>query len=175
MSWRLCLLYLFPFHQTSLASSSGRSTALDCCSRRTSLQHRLIKARPPEASSAPMRVRTSVTCVSWADSHWVSSRIHQFTVRAACVQWGTQGDVWRVRLDSDWCSRSRNAAVDGYIQQFLYTFRFFCSAEQLLQFIMDKFISAARYRCSGQRLSQQCKYLHQSSDSSETNDCSDWL
>ncbi|GLD56043.1 protein very KIND, partial [Lates japonicus] len=39
---------------------------------------------------------------------------------------------------------TRNAAVEGYIQQFLYTYRFFCSPEQLLQFIMDKFISAAR-------------------------------
>ncbi|XP_035029032.2 kinase non-catalytic C-lobe domain-containing protein 1 [Hippoglossus stenolepis] len=39
---------------------------------------------------------------------------------------------------------TRNAAVEGYIQQFLYTYRFFCTPEQLLQFIMDKFISAAR-------------------------------
>nr|XP_046258374.1 kinase non-catalytic C-lobe domain-containing protein 1 [Scatophagus argus] len=39
---------------------------------------------------------------------------------------------------------ARNAAVEGYIQQFLYIYRFFCTPEQLLQFIMDKFISAAR-------------------------------
>ncbi|XP_039995822.1 kinase non-catalytic C-lobe domain-containing protein 1 isoform X2 [Xiphias gladius] len=39
---------------------------------------------------------------------------------------------------------TRNAAVEGYIQQFLYTYRFFCTPEQLLQFIIDKFISAAR-------------------------------
>lgn len=39
----------------------------------------------------------------------------------------------------------RNAAVEGYIQQFLYTYRFLCTPEQLLQFIMDRFISAARY------------------------------
>ncbi|XP_042358394.1 kinase non-catalytic C-lobe domain-containing protein 1 [Plectropomus leopardus] len=39
---------------------------------------------------------------------------------------------------------ARNAAVEGYIQQFLYTYRFFCTPEQFLQFIMDKFISAAR-------------------------------
>uniref|UniRef100_A0A7N6A0M2 Kinase non-catalytic C-lobe domain containing 1 n=2 Tax=Anabas testudineus TaxID=64144 RepID=A0A7N6A0M2_ANATE len=39
---------------------------------------------------------------------------------------------------------ARNAAKEGYIQQFLYTYRFFCTPEQLLQFIMDKFISAAR-------------------------------
>ncbi|XP_036980420.1 kinase non-catalytic C-lobe domain-containing protein 1 isoform X1 [Acanthopagrus latus] len=40
---------------------------------------------------------------------------------------------------------ARNAAVEGYIQQFLYTFRFLCTPEQLLQFIIDKFISAARH------------------------------
>ncbi|XP_058507585.1 kinase non-catalytic C-lobe domain-containing protein 1 [Solea solea] len=39
---------------------------------------------------------------------------------------------------------TRNAAMEGYIQQFLYTYRFFCSAEQLLQFLMDRFTSAAR-------------------------------
>ncbi|KAM4729318.1 kinase non-catalytic C-lobe domain-containing protein 1 [Anableps anableps] len=39
---------------------------------------------------------------------------------------------------------ARNAALEGYIQQFLYTYRFFCTPEELLQFIMDKFISAAR-------------------------------
>ncbi|KAJ4948756.1 hypothetical protein JOQ06_020279, partial [Pogonophryne albipinna] len=39
---------------------------------------------------------------------------------------------------------ARNAALEGYIQQFLYTYRFLCTPEQLLQFIMDKFIAAAR-------------------------------
>ncbi|XP_023140663.2 kinase non-catalytic C-lobe domain-containing protein 1 isoform X1 [Amphiprion ocellaris] len=39
---------------------------------------------------------------------------------------------------------ARNAAVEGYIQQFLYIYRFFCTPEQLLRFIMDKFICAAR-------------------------------
>ncbi|XP_070772308.1 kinase non-catalytic C-lobe domain-containing protein 1 isoform X2 [Enoplosus armatus] len=39
---------------------------------------------------------------------------------------------------------ARNVAVEGYIQQFLYTYRFLCTPEQLLQFIMDKFTSAAR-------------------------------
>ncbi|XP_030604694.1 kinase non-catalytic C-lobe domain-containing protein 1 [Archocentrus centrarchus] len=39
---------------------------------------------------------------------------------------------------------ARNAAVEGYIQRFLYTYRFFCTPEQLLQFIMNKFISAVR-------------------------------
>ncbi|XP_072247535.1 kinase non-catalytic C-lobe domain-containing protein 1 isoform X2 [Leuresthes tenuis] len=39
---------------------------------------------------------------------------------------------------------ARHAAMEGYIQQFLYTYRFLCTPEQLLQFIVDKFISAAR-------------------------------
>nr|XP_020507638.1 kinase non-catalytic C-lobe domain-containing protein 1 isoform X1 [Labrus bergylta] len=39
---------------------------------------------------------------------------------------------------------ARNAAMEGYIQQFLYTYRFLCTPEQLLHFIMDKFICAAR-------------------------------
>ncbi|KAA8584043.1 hypothetical protein FQN60_015251 [Etheostoma spectabile] len=38
---------------------------------------------------------------------------------------------------------ARNAAVEGYIQQFLYSYRFFCTPEKLLQFITDKFIGAA--------------------------------
>lgn len=42
------------------------------------------------------------------------------------------------------CFQFRHAALEGYIHQFLYTYRFFCTAEQLLQFIMDKFLSAAR-------------------------------
>lgn len=42
------------------------------------------------------------------------------------------------------CFNHRNAAVEGYIQQFLYTYRFFCTPEQLLQFIMNKFICALR-------------------------------
>uniref|UniRef100_A0A8C4ESM3 Kinase non-catalytic C-lobe domain containing 1 n=1 Tax=Dicentrarchus labrax TaxID=13489 RepID=A0A8C4ESM3_DICLA len=39
---------------------------------------------------------------------------------------------------------ARNAALEGFIQQFLYTYRFFCTPEQLLHFLMDRFISAAR-------------------------------
>ncbi|KAM8860344.1 kinase non-catalytic C-lobe domain-containing protein 1 [Spinachia spinachia] len=39
---------------------------------------------------------------------------------------------------------ARNAAVDGFIQQFLYTYRFLCTPKQLLQFIMDKYICATR-------------------------------
>ncbi|CAG6017900.1 unnamed protein product [Menidia menidia] len=39
---------------------------------------------------------------------------------------------------------ARHAAAGGYIQQFLYTYRFFCTPEQLLHFLMGKFSSAAR-------------------------------
>ncbi|XP_066549409.1 kinase non-catalytic C-lobe domain-containing protein 1 isoform X2 [Amia ocellicauda] len=38
---------------------------------------------------------------------------------------------------------ARNAALQGYIQQFLYIFRYFCSPEELLQFLIDKCTSAA--------------------------------
>ncbi|XP_026869918.2 kinase non-catalytic C-lobe domain-containing protein 1 isoform X3 [Electrophorus electricus] len=34
---------------------------------------------------------------------------------------------------------ARNALLDGYIQQFLYTYRYFSSREEFLQFLMDKF------------------------------------
>ncbi|XP_075699347.1 kinase non-catalytic C-lobe domain-containing protein 1 isoform X2 [Rhinoderma darwinii] len=33
---------------------------------------------------------------------------------------------------------SRNAVVDGYVQQLFYTFRYFCSQEDLLQFLVDR-------------------------------------
>ncbi|KAM7408204.1 hypothetical protein PAMA_002073 [Pampus argenteus] len=57
---------------------------------------------------------------------------------------------------------ARNAAVEGYIQQFLYTYRFFCTPEQFLQFIMDKFISAAR---EGPDMSEDSlKIFHRSLD-----------
>nr|DBA15097.1 TPA: hypothetical protein GDO54_004354 [Pyxicephalus adspersus] len=32
----------------------------------------------------------------------------------------------------------RNAVLDGYVQQFLYTFRYFCSQEDLLHFLIDR-------------------------------------
>ncbi|KAL0964283.1 hypothetical protein UPYG_G00321750 [Umbra pygmaea] len=38
---------------------------------------------------------------------------------------------------------ARNAALEGYIQQFLYTYRYFCTPLDLLQFVMDKFTRAA--------------------------------
>ncbi|KAJ8418008.1 hypothetical protein AAFF_G00137170 [Aldrovandia affinis] len=36
---------------------------------------------------------------------------------------------------------ARNAPLEGYIQQFLYTYRYFCTPEEFLQFLIDKFIS----------------------------------
>ncbi|XP_068582800.1 kinase non-catalytic C-lobe domain-containing protein 1 isoform X2 [Cebidichthys violaceus] len=57
---------------------------------------------------------------------------------------------------------ARNAAVEGFIQQFLYTYRFLCTPEELLQFIMEKFICAAR---QGPDMSGDCvKILHRSLD-----------
>ncbi|KAI4874897.1 hypothetical protein NFI96_034469, partial [Prochilodus magdalenae] len=37
---------------------------------------------------------------------------------------------------------ARNAHLEGYIQHFLYTFRYFCTPEEFLQFLMDKFNSS---------------------------------
>uniref|UniRef100_A0AAV2JK60 N-terminal Ras-GEF domain-containing protein n=2 Tax=Knipowitschia caucasica TaxID=637954 RepID=A0AAV2JK60_KNICA len=57
---------------------------------------------------------------------------------------------------------ARNAALDGYIQQFFYTFRYFCSADDLLRFITDKFMSVAR---EGPDLSgDSLKVFHRSLD-----------
>ncbi|XP_032087595.1 kinase non-catalytic C-lobe domain-containing protein 1-like [Thamnophis elegans] len=36
------------------------------------------------------------------------------------------------------CLYSRNAFLKGYVQQFLFTFRYFCSQEELLQFLLDR-------------------------------------
>ncbi|XP_077206316.1 kinase non-catalytic C-lobe domain-containing protein 1 isoform X2 [Paroedura picta] len=33
---------------------------------------------------------------------------------------------------------SRNAFLEGYVQQFLFTFRYFCSQEEFLQFLLDR-------------------------------------
>ncbi|KAK0144961.1 Kinase non-catalytic C-lobe domain-containing protein 1 [Merluccius polli] len=56
---------------------------------------------------------------------------------------------------------ARNAALDGYIQQLLYTYRYFCTSEQLLRFLMDRFITAAR----GPDLSgNNVKVLHRTLD-----------
>lgn len=45
--------------------------------------------------------------------------------------------VMRPFLPSD-----RNAFVEGYIQHFLYTYRYFCTPEEFLQFLMEKFNSS---------------------------------
>nr|XP_046214886.1 kinase non-catalytic C-lobe domain-containing protein 1-like isoform X2 [Oncorhynchus gorbuscha] len=37
---------------------------------------------------------------------------------------------------------ARNAPLEGCIQQFLYTYRYFCTPQELLQFLMGKFTSA---------------------------------
>uniref|UniRef100_A0A669Q2W7 Kinase non-catalytic C-lobe domain containing 1 n=1 Tax=Phasianus colchicus TaxID=9054 RepID=A0A669Q2W7_PHACC len=39
------------------------------------------------------------------------------------------------------CLYSRNAFLEGYVQQFLYTFRYFCTQEEFLQFILDRISS----------------------------------
>nr|XP_057906628.1 kinase non-catalytic C-lobe domain-containing protein 1 [Doryrhamphus excisus] len=57
---------------------------------------------------------------------------------------------------------ARNAALEGYIQQFLYTYRFFCTPEQLLQFVMEKFISAVRE--GPDRSENSTKVFHRSLD-----------
>ncbi|XP_010153456.1 PREDICTED: protein very KIND-like, partial [Eurypyga helias] len=36
---------------------------------------------------------------------------------------------------------SRNAFLEGYLQQFLYTFRYFCTQEEFLQFLLDRISS----------------------------------
>ncbi|KFO90902.1 Protein very KIND, partial [Buceros rhinoceros silvestris] len=36
---------------------------------------------------------------------------------------------------------SRNAFLEGYVQQFLYTFRYFCTQEEFLQFLLDRISS----------------------------------
>ncbi|KAL4641251.1 protein very KIND isoform X2 [Arapaima gigas] len=46
---------------------------------------------------------------------------------------------------------SRNAYLEGYIQQFLYTFRYFCTPQDFLQFLMDKFSSSAGQEPSADR------------------------
>ncbi|XP_076025429.1 kinase non-catalytic C-lobe domain-containing protein 1 [Genypterus blacodes] len=56
----------------------------------------------------------------------------------------------------------RNAALEGYIQQFLYTFRYVCTPQQLLHFIMEQFSSAAS---DGPDMSEnKVKIFHRSLD-----------
>ncbi|PKU43545.1 protein very kind [Limosa lapponica baueri] len=37
--------------------------------------------------------------------------------------------------------KERNAFLEGYVQQFLYTFRYFCTQEEFLQFLLDRISS----------------------------------
>ncbi|KAG7271447.1 hypothetical protein CRUP_018364 [Coryphaenoides rupestris] len=39
---------------------------------------------------------------------------------------------------------ARSVALDGFIQQFFYTYRYFCTSEQLLRFLMERFTTATR-------------------------------
>ena len=54
-------------------------------------------------------------------------------------------ETWLIWVPPDWLVACRDAALNGYIQQLLYTYRYFCTSEQLLRFLMDRFIAAARY------------------------------
>ncbi|XP_036403148.1 kinase non-catalytic C-lobe domain-containing protein 1 [Megalops cyprinoides] len=55
---------------------------------------------------------------------------------------------------------ARNAPLEGYIQQFLYTYRYFCTPQEFLQFLMEKFISAAGREPSA----EQVKVHHRTLD-----------
>uniref|UniRef100_W5MKC3 Kinase non-catalytic C-lobe domain-containing protein 1 n=1 Tax=Lepisosteus oculatus TaxID=7918 RepID=W5MKC3_LEPOC len=54
---------------------------------------------------------------------------------------------------------ARNAAVEGYIQQFLYTFRYFCTPEDFLQFLIDKLNSVAG-NSANQSTSADCRKVY---------------
>ncbi|KAJ7324112.1 hypothetical protein JRQ81_017132 [Phrynocephalus forsythii] len=56
---------------------------------------------------------------------------------------------------------SRSAFLEGYVQQFLYTFRYFCSQEDLLQFILDR-IKTALSSASMESCSLLSKIYHRS-------------
>ncbi|KAM6956182.1 kinase non-catalytic C-lobe domain-containing protein 1 [Aplochiton taeniatus] len=57
---------------------------------------------------------------------------------------------------------ARSAPLEGYIQQFLYTYRYFCTPEDLLRFLMEKFTSVTR---GGPNMSEEStKLLHRSLD-----------
>ncbi|MGH0152370.1 UNVERIFIED_CONTAM: hypothetical protein FKN15_058286 [Acipenser sinensis] len=43
---------------------------------------------------------------------------------------------------------ARYAVLDGYVHQFLYTFRYFCTPKEFLQFLIDTLNSAVRYVAS---------------------------
>uniref|UniRef100_A0A8C9SMJ4 Kinase non-catalytic C-lobe domain containing 1 n=1 Tax=Scleropages formosus TaxID=113540 RepID=A0A8C9SMJ4_SCLFO len=48
---------------------------------------------------------------------------------------------------------SRNAFLEGFIQQFLYIYRYFCSPHEFLHFLMDKFSSSAGHSIRSQESS----------------------
>ncbi|XP_041125245.1 kinase non-catalytic C-lobe domain-containing protein 1-like isoform X2 [Polyodon spathula] len=52
---------------------------------------------------------------------------------------------------------ARYAFLDGYIQQFLYTFRYFCTPKEFLQFLIDKLNSAVS---SSQGYSSDCAKIY---------------
>ncbi|KAG8135453.1 hypothetical protein E2320_008480, partial [Naja naja] len=56
---------------------------------------------------------------------------------------------------------SRNAFLKGYVQQFLFTFRYFCSQEELLQFLLDR-IRITLPRSSPESCSLFSKIYHRS-------------
>ncbi|XP_072565710.1 kinase non-catalytic C-lobe domain-containing protein 1 isoform X2 [Paramormyrops kingsleyae] len=55
---------------------------------------------------------------------------------------------------------SRNAYLEGYVQQFLYTYRYFCTPKEFLQFLMNKLRSTAGQEAS----TVQMKVYHRSLD-----------
>ena len=42
---------------------------------------------------------------------------------------------------------SRQALLDGYLQHFFYTYHYFATCQQLLDFITSRFLVACRYVC----------------------------
>ncbi|CAB1343449.1 unnamed protein product [Coregonus sp. 'balchen'] len=63
---------------------------------------------------------------------------------------------------------ARNAPLEGYIQQFLYTYRYFCTPQELLQFLMDKFTNAAAAGGGPDVSGDRAKVYHRSLDVLQT-------
>uniref|UniRef100_A0A8C7RDI4 Kinase non-catalytic C-lobe domain containing 1 n=1 Tax=Oncorhynchus mykiss TaxID=8022 RepID=A0A8C7RDI4_ONCMY len=68
---------------------------------------------------------------------------------------------------------ARNALLEGYIQQFLYTYRYFCTPQELLQFLMEKFTSAVAAGGGPNVSGDRAKVYHRSLDVLQTwlTDC----
>uniref|UniRef100_A0A8C7DAN8 Kinase non-catalytic C-lobe domain containing 1 n=1 Tax=Oncorhynchus kisutch TaxID=8019 RepID=A0A8C7DAN8_ONCKI len=68
---------------------------------------------------------------------------------------------------------ARNALLEGYIQQFLYTYRYFCTPQELLQFLMEKFNSAVAAGGGPNVSGDRAKVYHRSLDVLQTwlTDC----